>query len=152
MAERSVEKVPRSSKAWYWKTPKKEPDWLIILDPIFSETHATLELATKGCDVDSESSREKSIADGVDSSLGSSGLSFHDGDHESLRVENEDTDDDDSARVKEVAPAQQQVIHCRRKAKPKSQAQLLADLSQRVLNIYKSMEERAAKMMEEEKA
>ena len=109
------------------KAPKKEPDWLIILNPIFSETHATLELATKGSDVDSESSSEKSIADGVDSSLGSSGLSFHDGDHEynndnqssmssmslsefeSLHVENEDTDDDDDdfARVKKVAPAQQ---------------------------------------------
>ena len=47
------------------KTSHKEPDWLIIWNPIFSDTHATLELATKGSDIDSESSIEQSVTDGV---------------------------------------------------------------------------------------
>jgi hypothetical protein len=108
------------------------------------------------------------VVDGVDSSLQSRSLSFHDNNEsnnessmssvsmsefKSLHVEDEDTDDDDaSAKGKKAAPTQLQVIPRRRKSKPKSQAESLADLSQGVLNIYKSMEERAARMMEEEKA
>ena len=44
------------------------------------------------------------------------------------------------------------MIPRRRKAKPKSQAQSLADQPQGVLNIYKSMEERTSRTIEEEKA
>ena len=148
------------------KAPQKEPDWLIVLDPVFSETHATLELATKGSDINSDSSSEESVIDGVNSSLESPvSLRCQDGDQSSLStvstsefdplsIENQDTDDDDddSAKVRKVAPAQLHVTPRRRTAKPKSQAQSLADLSQEALNIYKAMEERTSRMMEEEKA
>ena len=111
------------------------------MDPIFSETHTTLELATKGSDVDSESSSVESAADGVGSSLESSSFGFHDGDCESnndnqstgsmstismsgferVSVEN-DTEDDDSPKGMKVAPSHMHVISRRHKAKSQSQS------------------------------
>ena len=45
------------------KSPIDEPEWFKILDPVFSETHAKLKIATKGADIQSSESDSGSGTD-----------------------------------------------------------------------------------------
>ena len=51
-------KITDKMKVDSGKSPVDEPEWFKILDPIFSETHAELKIATKGSDMLSEDSGE----------------------------------------------------------------------------------------------
>ena len=159
------------------KSSIEEPDWFKMLDPVFTETHAELSVATKGNDIDnsddddSSGDENESTLDSSNGPVWSSCTSYSgshgteiSGDEES---ESESTSQSTDAGSKQSAEGksakkpgigEKQASSCvkvkprKRKVRAKSQGQVLHDLSEGIQKMSQSIDKRMAFMINDDKA
>ena len=125
------------------KSPIQEPEWYRIINPIFSDTHGNMEVASQASDVLSDDPNDSETSD-TDEAVGS---------HSGYQEDDESADlPDTSDSGKQTATKRKvEVKPLNHKKRIRSQSQAMNEIAKSFQSLGESQQQRCEKMMEADK-
>ena len=130
------------------KSPIQEPEWYRIINPLFSDTHGNMEVASQASDVLSDETNDSETSDTDDIDKAGRSHSDYQEDDESDLL---DTGDSTASGNQTAAKRKVEVKPLNRKKRIRSQSQAMSELAKSFNSLGESQQQRCEKMMEADK-
>ena len=136
------------------KSPVIEPAWYKIINPLFSDTHGNLEVASRASDVLSDDSNDSHISDSEDKEgakvSASTDSSYHEDDNESDLLETSDSGTGGSVKRKLVKKKLEAKPYDRKK-RLRSQTQAINEIAKSFSSLGESQQKRSELVLQAER-